>query len=560
MKFQQKIILSIMGGMLVGFTAFLGINHSMMQETATREIYSKLTDKASDLTRNIEEWLETKQRIAYALSQQAQKLDDQSPQNVRNYLQLAINAAKIDAAMVYYKGKNLIHTDTNWNLLPEEEEKNMPYQTAQANNFQPAISQVFKSPINKIDNMIAVIAPFNGNSLATLVVEMKDIEEKIKKMKFEGSYAVLVDANKKTLVGPNNELIGKKLSENIPELTWLEDEIFSKRSGLSSYSMKGENYLIVFDTIKDTGWKVVITLEKDIAIANVNAQTQKLSLISVCFFALSTFFIIAINSFHDFWRRQVEKKNDEYEFILAHRSRMSEIGELISGINHQLHQPLNSLKLLSTSMLSNLKNKTLTDEVLEQNLKMSQQAITLMSTTIGMFRNFYRFDENISQFSLKKCIESVIHILNVDFNRQNISVVIQYTIDDDFNITSVDNFIQQVLLVLLQNSKDALLAIQKKNDKKIQISVLLKGDFVFIDISDWGEGISKEAQVKLFDNIKSSKKHLGSGIGLYFARKVAREQLEGDIILIQSSSPTTFRFLFKNHLTKKAHDNACTNA
>jgi len=547
-----------MGGMLVGFSAFLGINHTMMQETATAEINDKLKVKTSDLANNIEEWLETKQLITESLKKQVQALDDQSPDNVRRYLHFAIDVAKVDAAMVYYKGKNLIHTDTNWNLTSEEEEKNMPYQMALANNFHPAISKIFKSPINKIDNMIVIIAPFNYDSLATLVVEIKDIEEKVAKTKFEGAYAILVDADKKILVHPDPKFQGKMLSENIPELKWLEDKSFAQKSGLSEYTQNGQAYITVFDTIAATGWKVVINFEKDVAFARANAQTKKLLMISISFFILSTLFILAINAFHDFWRGQVEKKNDNYEFILAHRSRLSEIGELISGINHQLNQPLNSLSLLLTSTLSKLKNKTLTDDILEQNLKMSQHTMMLMSTTIGMFRNFYRFDDNISQFSLNKCIESVIQVLNVDFNRKNISI--KYTIDDDFYVISVDNFIQQILLVLLQNAKDALLTTHKKYYEKIQISVLLKGDLVIIDISDWGEGISKQVKTKLFDNIKSSKKDLGSGIGLYFARKVAREKLEGDLILVQSFSPTTFRFSFKNHLTKKAHNNACSNA
>lgn len=547
-----------MGGMLVGFSAFLGINHTMMQETATAEINDKLKVKTSDLANNIEEWLETKQLITESLKKQVQALDDQSPDNVRRYLHFAIDAAKVDAAMVYYKGKNLIHTDVNWNLTSEEEEKNMPYQMALANNFHPAISKIFKSPINKIDNMIVIIAPFNYDSLATLVVEIKDIEEKVAKTKFEGAYAILVDADKKILVHPDSKFQGKTLSENIPELKWLEDKSFAQKSGLSEYTQNGQDYITVFDTIEATGWKVVINFEKDVAFARANAQTKKLLMISISFFILSTLFMLAINAFHDFWRGQVEKKNDNYEFILAHRSRLSEIGELISGINHQLNQPLNSLSLLLTSTLSKLKNKTLTDDILEQNLKMSQHTMMLMSTTIGMFRNFYRFDDNISQFSLNKCIESVIQVLNVDFNRKNISI--KYTINDDFYVISVDNFIQQILLVLLQNAKDALLTTHKKYYEKIQISVLLKGDLVMIDISDWGEGISKQVKTKLFDNIKSSKKDLGSGIGLYFARKVAREKLEGDLILVQSFSPTTFRFSFKNHLTKKAHNNACSNA
>lgn len=129
MKLQQKITCFIMGGMFIGFTAFLGINHSMMQKTTIIEINDKLTGKVSNLTRSIEDWLEVKQRISYTLSQQAQKLEDRSPENVRKYLLFTDKAANVNYSMVYYQGKNLIHSVPSINYPPDVEEKNMPYQT-----------------------------------------------------------------------------------------------------------------------------------------------------------------------------------------------------------------------------------------------------------------------------------------------------------------------------------------------------------------------------------------------------------------------------------------------
>lgn len=560
MKLQQKIILSIMAGMLVGFTAFLSINYSMMHETTSTEIYDNLKGKSASLTKDIEEWLDDKQRTAHALAQRAQNLKDRSPNNVRNYLHLVNQSANIDASMVYYKGKTLIHTEPDWALSPVEEEANMPYQTMLSNGFKPAISRVFKSPINKVDNMVAAIAPFNGDSVATLVVEIRDVEEKVSSTKIEGGFAALIDTDKRVLVDPNPNAVGKKISDLGLNLDWIEEKMFTHKSGYAEYPVNGEPYLTFFDTIESTGWKVVLTLKKDVAFGNLTTQTRKLIMISAGFFVIGTVFIIIINALHEYWRREIEKKRDEYEFILAHRSRISEIGELISGINHQLHQPLNSLKLLSSSMLSRSKNKTLTPEVLEENLAMSQKAINLMATTIGMFRNFYRFDDQVTTFGLKQCIDGVIQVLYVDFSKHNISVEIDCDVCEELSVTSVDNFIQQVLLVLLQNAKEALLATTDRKDNKIYIHVTLSNEVVEIDIADWGEGISKETQAKLFDNMKSSKKSLGSGLGLFFARKIAREKLEGDLVLSHASMPTTFKFSFKSQLTKKEQDDASSNA
>ena len=50
------------------------------------------------------------------------------------------------------------------------------------------------------------------------------------------------------------------------------------------------------------------------------------------------------NSLHNFMYNKIKKVQDEYETLLAHRAKMSEAGELISGISHQFIQPVNSLK------------------------------------------------------------------------------------------------------------------------------------------------------------------------------------------------------------------------
>ncbi|ARU48737.1 MULTISPECIES: methyl-accepting chemotaxis protein [Sulfurospirillum] len=295
MKLQQKITLSIVLGLVTGFVVFLVINHSMMKETTSSEIYEKLKDKSFGLTQNIQNWFESKQQIASALADVAQKIEDRSPENLRSYLNLVNKSAKIDASMVYYKGMPLRHTDPNWAPSPEQEEANMPYQMMLSKKFkEQAISPIIKSPIDKVTDLLVIVSPFNGDSEVTLVVEIKDINEKVRESKFEGGYAALIGADHKIIVDPNVKMQGKSLSENAPELKWLEEEIFSKKSGLADYKMAGKEWIAVFDTVEATGWKVVVTVDKEIAFSNLNAQTQKLLFISFGFFLLGLIGIYAL--------------------------------------------------------------------------------------------------------------------------------------------------------------------------------------------------------------------------------------------------------------------------
>lgn len=155
-----------------------------------------------------------------------------------------------------------------------------------ANGFKPAISPVFKSPIDKVTDLFVIVEPFNGDSVATVVVELKDAQEIVKQTKIDGGYAALVGANRKVLVDPNPQFVGNTITENLPDYAWLEEEIFSNKSGISEFDTNGKTYMTIYDTVEATGWKIVVTIEKEIAFSNLNSQTQKLLIISLIFFMI----------------------------------------------------------------------------------------------------------------------------------------------------------------------------------------------------------------------------------------------------------------------------------
>ena len=167
---------------------------------------------------------------------------------------------------------------------------------------------------------------------------------------------------------------------------------------------------------------------------------------------------------------------------------------------------------------------------------------------ISVFRNFYRSNEAIGEFVLVESIKNILYILYTDLSRNNITVSVKADGLQEFKVVSIENFIQQVLLVLILNAKDALVEKEKNAAKEIVLALSLEGEKVVIDVCDFGVGVSKEVEKGLFTELKSSKKDHGSGIGLYFAKKLAQEKLNGDIVLVKNSSPTTFRFSFFSHL------------
>lgn len=253
-------------------------------------------------------------------------------------------------------------------------------------------------------------------------------------------------------------------------------------------------------------------------------------------------FLITISNFlHTFTHEKILKKQKEYEYILSHELKMSETGELISAISHQLKQPINSSMLMLSNILNLKKSNELSDEELYESLNLCIKSNQMMNETIESFRRFYKFDDQIKIFNLRNSILNLSNILHTTFTRNNINLKID---NFDIQLCSNESFLQQVIIVLLQNSKDALK--NKKSDKLIEIKAQVISDNVEITVCDNGIGVKNPKDI--FLKYKKSTKKDGSGIGLYLSKLIAKNKLSGDLTLYNQKNPTIFKLIIKQNL------------
>ncbi|OCR98085.1 histidine kinase [Campylobacter fetus subsp. testudinum] len=277
---------------------------------------------------------------------------------------------------------------------------------------------------------------------------------------------------------------------------------------------------------------------------NENAIIQKsLIVVAKTSFMIFGFFIaliIVANLLHNYLHAKINKRKQEYEFILTHQLKMIETGELVGVMSHQLKQPLNSAKLMISSILQLKEDKNISEEDEKNSLKLCLDSMEHLNQTVENFKNFYKFDPSVTKFSIKRSIDALINILHVDFAKNNVSVIVGEF--EDIEVGNCQNLFTQVLLVLLQNSKEALIAHYPDEFKKRQIYIKVKSDenYIYTEVSDFAGGINDEQAPKLFSNLKISKKKGGSGIGLYFAKKIANTKLGGDLTLVSKKDPTVF--------------------
>lgn len=308
-------------------------------------------------------------------------------------------------------------------------------------------------------------------------------------------------------------------------------------------TLSSSSEIINLSKIKRFDWYLGVGVNKN---ELLKENMRKIFLYSSFVFVAFIIFIAAVNFTYEAIIRKSKKNKIEFEQMLAHKSRLKEIGGLISGVNHQLKQPINSLSLIVSNTYEFAKNENLSQEILMENLLLCKDQIQLMNKTIEIYRNFYKYDESIKEFCLIRCIKNIKLVTKTELSHHNITLSLKSL--DALGIFSIENFIYQILLVLIQNAKDAINSSENIKDRQIYIDISQNETLAFVKVYDFALGIDENTQKSIFREFKQTDKKQGFGLGLYFAKKLAKEKLKGDLRLVSSQNPTKFELSFQKDI------------
>ena len=223
------------------------------------------------------------------------------------------------------------------------------------------------------------------------------------------------------------------------------------------------------------------------------------------------------------------KKNEEKQKMLFWQSRMASLGQMLGNIAHQWRQPLTELNLT----LFNMKRAcTKNDEKkVDELYKESKLLILNMSSTIEDFSNFFNPQKEKKSFEIKEAVNEALVILRKVIEMENINIKIDVPIK--YKVLGVSNELSQVIINLIQNSKDAFKINDVKN-KKITITLkeeqILDKKYSLLEISDNAGGISKENADKIFEPYFTTKhKSQGTGLGLFMSKMIIEKSLDGEL-------------------------------
>jgi len=238
------------------------------------------------------------------------------------------------------------------------------------------------------------------------------------------------------------------------------------------------------------------------------------------------------------------EKNKRHQAVMAHQSRLAQIGEMISMIAHQWRQPLNNLSIHIQSISLKYALGKIDDELMKRFTNKTNLYISQMSSTIDDFRDFFKPENEAVLFNISKQILHVINILENNLNTENIQLDVN--IDENISINGYPNEFGQVILNIINNAKDALVEHDVK-DKIIKIYTKTIDNKILICIEDNANGIDEEIIYKIFDPYFSTKDEKnGTGLGLYMSKMIVQDHMQGKIKGANTKDGAIFTLEFTN--------------
>jgi len=238
-------------------------------------------------------------------------------------------------------------------------------------------------------------------------------------------------------------------------------------------------------------------------------------------------------------------KNRERERLGFQNAKLMQMGEIVSMIAHQWRQPLNALSAnaIHLSFLSTM--GMLEAEHVQESSRFIQEQCQKMSQTIDTFINFIKPSKESHTFALHHTLETVIQIIGSQMSSHNIEIVVQQL--DDIFIEGYEDLLEQVLLNLISNAKDAFDTQQKREGKKLTFTLSLKGGLPRIIIEDNAGGIAEDARERIFNPYFTTKEPgKGTGIGLYMSLNIVRQSFNGDLRYTPLPDGSRFELILGN--------------
>jgi PAS domain S-box-containing protein len=213
---------------------------------------------------------------------------------------------------------------------------------------------------------------------------------------------------------------------------------------------------------------------------------------------------------------------------LLHSEKMAAVGQLISGVAHELNNPLTAILGYSQLLTSSADMGPQGIEYTDKLYKQAQRTHRIVQNLLSFARQHK--PERVA-VQINQILEDTLALRDYDLRMKNIRVHMELA--PDLPVTSADpHQLQQVFLNMVNNAVDAVL--EYSNDGDLWVRTGARGDRLTVEFADSGPGVREPSRV--FDPFYTTKPvGKGTGLGLSICYGIITEH--GGTIQVRNVQP-----------------------
>lgn len=223
---------------------------------------------------------------------------------------------------------------------------------------------------------------------------------------------------------------------------------------------------------------------------------------------------------------EVLKRNKQQEALIQ-QSKLASLGELATGIAHEINQPLNIISFTMDNLIAHLNSGKVDNKYLHKKLDKIFKNIFRMKNTIQHIQTFSREQKegNMEIFDLNKPVAEAVGLVREQYKNHGIDIMLNL---EPYKIPIYGNpfKLEQVLLNLLGNARDAI-----NGNGKINVKTFKNKQSAIIEVKDNGHGIDENIIDQVIQPFFTTKQPgEGTGLGLSISYGIIRD-MEGNLAL-----------------------------
>lgn len=217
-------------------------------------------------------------------------------------------------------------------------------------------------------------------------------------------------------------------------------------------------------------------------------------------------------------QRRAAQEREELRRQLGQSQKLEAIGQLVSGVAHELNNPLAAVMAYAQLVLT---SRTLPDDergAIETMLQETKRAVRIVSNLLTFARQ-HQPERVVTD--LNQVVTDTIALRRYALSERNVTAVVD--LDERLPLTWADSFqMQQVLLNLVTNAEHAL--GDWPGERTITVTTQYEGQKLRLTVADSGPGIDDATLDQIFNPFFTTKNvGEGTGLGLSIADGIMRE-------------------------------------